>query len=294
MEYILFITLCFLSSVAGDTIPTSEPSLYPYSVNGYEGESAQFQCYLSNLGDPPVKWSWFCGQEQMKSHITYSTTYTYLTFKLSMKYHLKSCYCRATSPSSVLVYNQSSTHRQINVNHHPPTKPMIYALSSTTVRPDETIQAKCNLTSLGYPQISWMWFCSNQVPVSGTSIRFESYVSLKITSNDKTVGCRCRATSSITYYEYDEFSDVVHFTVFSDPNNDTQCLSPVAFGTTTGLLLAIIVALSVVVILQCVRKRNDNGTSETRSNDAIGHQNPVYSNEPSYETLRRTREKTQN
>lgn len=90
---------------------------------------------------------------------------------------------------------------------------MIYALSSTTVRPDETIQAKCNLTSLGYPQISWMWFCSNQVPVSGTSIRFESYVSLKITSNDKTVGCRCRATSSITYYEYDEFSDIVHFTV---------------------------------------------------------------------------------
>lgn len=97
-------------------IPTSQPSLYPYSVNGYEGESAQFQCYLSNLGDPPVKWSWFCGQEQMKSHITYSTTYTYLTFKLSMKYHLKSCYCRATSPSFVLVYNQSSTHRQINVN----------------------------------------------------------------------------------------------------------------------------------------------------------------------------------
>lgn len=32
-----------------------------------------------------------------------------------------------------------------------------------------------------------------------------------------------------------------------------------AFGTTTGLLVAIIAALSVVVILQCVRKRNGNG-----------------------------------
>lgn len=90
---------------------------------------------------------------------------------------------------------------------------MIYVLSSTAVRSEETIQAKCNITSLGYPQISWMWFCSNQAPVSGTAIRFESYISLKITSNDKTIGCRCRATSSITYYEYDEFSDFVYFTV---------------------------------------------------------------------------------
>lgn len=292
MEYILFITLCFLSAVAGDTIPSSDPSIYPYSVNGYEGETAQFQCSLSTLGSPPVIWSWFCGQEQMTSGITYSTTYTYLTFKLSMKYHQRSCYCRATSPSTLLIYNRSSSRRLVYVNHLPPTKPMIYVLSSTTVRSEETIQAKCNITSLGYPQISWMWFCNNQAPVSGTAIRFESYISLKITSNDKTISCRCRATSSITYYEYDEFSDFVHFTVLSDPNNDTQCLSPVAFGTTTGLLVAIIAALSVVVILQCVRKRN--GTSKPRSNDAIGHQNPAYSSEPSYETLQRTRGKTQN
>lgn len=292
MEYIFFITLCFLSAVAGDTIPSSKPSLYSYSVNGYEGETVQFRCYLSTLGSPPVRWSWFCGQEQMTSRITYSTTYSYLTFKLTMKYHLRSCYCRATSPSTSLIYNQSSSQRAIYVNHLPPTKPMIYVLSSTAVRSEETIQAKCNITSLGYPQISWKWFCSNQAPVSGTAIRFESYISLKITSNDKTIGCRCRATSSITYYEYDEFSDFVHFTVLSDPNNDTQCLSPVAFGTTTGLLVSIIAALSVVVILQCVRKRND--TSEPRSNDAIGHQNPAYSSEPSYETLQRTRGKTQN
>lgn len=55
-----------------------------------------------------------------------------------------------------------------------------------------------------------------------------------------------------------EFSDYQLFHT-ADPNNDSQYLSPVAFGTTTGLLVAIIVALSVVVILQCVRKRNGNG-----------------------------------
>lgn len=52
---------------------------------------------------------------------------------------------------------------------------------------------------------------------------------------------------------------IIGFFYTADPNNDTQCLSPVAFGTTTGLLVAIIAALSVFVILQCVRKRNGKG-----------------------------------
>lgn len=104
---------CALFSTA---IPSSDPSIYPYSVYGYEGETVQFGCSLSTLGSPPVIWSWFCGQEQMTSGITYSTTYTYLTFKLSMKYHLRSCYCRATSPSTLLIYNRSSSQRAIYVN----------------------------------------------------------------------------------------------------------------------------------------------------------------------------------
>lgn len=38
-----------------------------------------------------------------------------------------------------------------------------------------------------------------------------------------------------------------------------QCLSPVTFGTTTGLLLAIIMALFIVVVLQFVRLRKNYG-----------------------------------
>lgn len=75
----------------------------------------KFSCYLSSLGDPRVTWAWFCGQDRMTSHITYSTTYTYLTFKLSMKYHLRRCYCKATSPSSLLVYNRTSSRYAIYV-----------------------------------------------------------------------------------------------------------------------------------------------------------------------------------
>lgn len=87
-------------------------------------------------------------------------------------------------------------------------------MSSTTVRSGETIQTKYNLTSLGYPRISWMWFCSNQAPVYGTSVQLESYLSLNINFNNKSIGCRCRGTSLNFYVAYDEFSDVVEFTIF--------------------------------------------------------------------------------
>lgn len=383
MGIIFALVLFMVSLVSGDTIPTSRPSISnQYSSSGYEGETMKYSCYLSSLGDPQVRWSWFCGQEQMRSHITYSTTYTYLTFRLSRKYHQKSCYCRATSPSSILDYNRTSSRSIIYVYHIPPTKPMIYAISPTTVRPGENIQVKCNLTSLGYPTISWRWFCDNQAPSYGTTIELETYLSLNV--NNRSIGCRCRGTFSNSYYDhqYDEYSNLVQFLVFPIPDEPpvltlltpmdvsegedvsllcsvpklsnldvswawycgnhrlpsdraeqsgaitkisfkaemkyhqqfcycranqslahyvaysnlkritiitevtTSCLSPVTFGSTTGLLLAIIVALFTVVVLQCVWLRKNNGTKETKSSKEV-HQNPVYSNEPSYETLQR-------
>lgn len=95
-------------------IPTSRPSMsYSYSTSGYEGDTMKFACYLSSLGDPPIIWSWFCGDEQILSDITNSTTTTYLTFALLLKYHQRACYCRATSPSTSLVYNEISSNRYI-------------------------------------------------------------------------------------------------------------------------------------------------------------------------------------
>lgn len=97
-------------------IPSSRPQISNmYSTTGRERDTVKFSCYLSSLGDPPVVWSWFCGQEQMESLITNSTTYTYLEFLLSMKYHQKACYCRATSPSSTLIYAVDSNRYRIQV-----------------------------------------------------------------------------------------------------------------------------------------------------------------------------------
>lgn len=113
-QCIVIISLFFYYTCKG--VPTSSPSISnQYSTSGFEGETMKFSCYLSSLGDPRVTWAWFCGQDRMTSHITYSTTYTYLTFNLSMKYHLRRCYCKATSPSSLLVYNRTSSRYAIYV-----------------------------------------------------------------------------------------------------------------------------------------------------------------------------------
>lgn len=89
---------------------------------------------------------------------------------------------------------------------------MIYAVSPTTVRPGEKIQVKCNLTSLGYPTIYWRLFCDDQTPSYGNTIELEIYYSLNV--NNRSFGCRCRGTSSNSYYQYDEYSELIQFSVF--------------------------------------------------------------------------------
>lgn len=62
-----------------------------------------------------------------------------------------------------------------------------------------------------------------------------------------------------------QYADLLHAFIFvslvyeNKAEVATSCLSPVTFGSTTGLLLAIIVALFTVVVLQCVQLRKNNG-----------------------------------
>lgn len=62
-----------------------------------------------------------------------------------------------------------------------------------------------------------------------------------------------------------QYPDLLHAYIFvsllyeNKAEVTTSCLSPVTFGSTTGLLLAIIVALFTVVVLQCVWLRKNNG-----------------------------------
>ncbi|XP_062604918.1 uncharacterized protein LOC134266715, partial [Saccostrea cucullata] len=132
----------------------------------------------------------------------------------------------------------------------------------------EYITIKCNLTSLGYPQISWRWICDDLPPLNGVDLGKETYLEIKVTARHNGIACRCKGISS-SIYVYDELSDPVTILVYSQKESqeitaaaglveDPQCIPATAFGATTGLLSAIVIALSSVLLVQCLRRRKGN------------------------------------
>ncbi|XP_061170003.1 uncharacterized protein LOC133179228 [Saccostrea echinata] len=279
-------SICYIAA-----IPSSPPSLDPdlgmkinsYAENFvrhvYEGDLMKFRCSVYPLGNPPITWTWFCGDEQMRN-VTFKSSYTYMIFTANWHHDGKSCYCRAKSHSTVLFYDYPSRYRYVmRVYHSPKARPMIYPLSPTTVQSGEYINIKCNLTTLGYPQISWRWICDNTAPQNGVDIGTETYIEIKANVRHNGKVCRCRGISP-SIYIYDEVSDPVIITVFSKtdvdsqgmrdaakPGEETQCITAAAFGTTTGLLVAIIVVLSIVLLIQCMRRKKGNSCSGGNSGE---------------------------
>ncbi|XP_062582022.1 uncharacterized protein LOC134243807 [Saccostrea cucullata] len=304
-------------TVMSDTIPSSPPRLYSYlgmTINSYtdnfvrhvyEGGLMKFRCYVNLLAEPPITWTWYCGEEQM-TNVTFSGSYTYMNFTATRNHDGKSCYCRAKSHSTVLFYDYPSSSRYVvRVYYSLRTRPRIYPVSPTTVGSGEYITIKCNLTTLGYPPISWRWICDDLPPLNGVDLGTETYLEIKVTARHNGMACRCRGISS-SIYVYDKLSDPVTITVYSKSQKksqeitaaagfveDPQCIPATAFGTTTGLLSAIIIALSSVLLIQCIRRRKGNVCScghiekneEERASSNKDLQNPIYTNEESYEIL---------
>ncbi|XP_062619136.1 uncharacterized protein LOC134280708 [Saccostrea cucullata] len=80
------------------------------------------------------------------------------------------------------------------------------------------------------------------------------------------MACRCRGISS-SIYVYDELSDpVTIFLYFQTESQEItpeaglakECIKATAFGTTTGLLSTIVIALSSVLLIQYIRKKKGN------------------------------------
>ncbi|XP_062598769.1 uncharacterized protein LOC134260193 [Saccostrea cucullata] len=273
-----------------------------YTRQIYEGSLMKFRCYLYRLGDPPITWTWYCGDEVMKN-VTFSSdrSYTYMNFTATWKHDRKPCYCRAKSRSTVLFYDETSEDRyQMRVYHSPRTRPFIYSLSSTTVQSGEYINIKCNLETLGYPQISWRWICDGQPPVNGVDIGTETYFQLKASERHNGKVCRCRGiSSSSSFYTYDEVSNPVKITVLTKTEEEPHCVSPAAFGTTTGVLVVIILALVTTLVLQYIRVKkggicpceNIGKTVEEKTSENSSEHNPTYINDQSYEVLQINRER---
>lgn len=96
--------------------PPTDPRLTALSsLSVDEGDAVTLQCNLSTLGNPPIVWSWLCGDDDLTLNATENTIRSTLTFTANRRYNQEACRCRATSPRMSLSYNRTSQNKTITV-----------------------------------------------------------------------------------------------------------------------------------------------------------------------------------
>lgn len=99
-----------------EDIPESKPNLtWLNSLDVVEGQTVTLQCFLRDLGNPPIIWSWICGYKNLSLQANNFETHSTLTFGGNREYNQKTCQCLATSPRPSLVYNETSEIKTITV-----------------------------------------------------------------------------------------------------------------------------------------------------------------------------------
>lgn len=96
--------------------PESKPNLtWLTSLAVNEGQNVTLHCFLRDLGNPHIIWSWICGYKNLSLQANNFATQSTLTFRANREYNQKTCQCLATSPRSSLIYNESSEIETITV-----------------------------------------------------------------------------------------------------------------------------------------------------------------------------------
>lgn len=98
-----------------DAPPADPVIIVNSSLPVHEGQPIALQCSLSTLGNPPITWSWVCGDDDLTVTATNKSTQSTLTFNADRKYNQRTCQCQATSPRPSLTYNRTSKTRIISV-----------------------------------------------------------------------------------------------------------------------------------------------------------------------------------
>lgn len=99
-----------------EDIPESKPNLtWLTSLAVNEGQNVTLQCFLRDLGNPPIIWSWICGYKNLSLQANNLATQSTLTFRANREYNQKTCQCLATSPGPSPIYNKSSEIKTITV-----------------------------------------------------------------------------------------------------------------------------------------------------------------------------------
>lgn len=181
-----------------------------------EGHMVTLQCSLDTSGNPPIKWSWMCGDDNLTDTANNTLLLSTLTFTANRTYDKKKCNCRATSPRPSLVYNVSSNPIVINVFYAPSLAPNLYTNTSFPVDENQTIYLGCSLPTSGNPRILWSWVCGgNNLTNEARNNATQTTLTFKANRKYDNRTCQCWATSPRLVYSYNMSSNpetiIVHY-----------------------------------------------------------------------------------
>ena len=102
-------------------MPLDFPELHNKTpVQGEENWPVTLRCDVTSDSNPPLVWSWYCGEVLMESGVIYGGTWSELTFLASRTFHQRACYCQLQSESDKVFYNKTSQNLFIVVQSKTP------------------------------------------------------------------------------------------------------------------------------------------------------------------------------
>ncbi|XP_055999867.1 uncharacterized protein LOC125655883 [Ostrea edulis] len=201
-------------------VPVSNVTLSPSSsIVLIEGTSFTFSC-VSNATRPAANLTWYSdgvvvsgsSSSSSMNNLLYDVT-SNLTASFKRTDNGKNIYCTPVNIDGDIPI--MSTQAQVNVIYAPPAAPQLTADGSTSVDEGQSIYLRCNLSTLGNPNITWSWVCGDDTLTTGVT-NSGTWSVLTLTANRKynQRTCQCRATSPRPSLSYNRTSGTQTITVY--------------------------------------------------------------------------------
>lgn len=216
-----------------------------------EGQKFNFRCDLKYPGNPPMIWTWRCGERTLfPSQFNNMGASSEITFEAEAWQNGLSCLCIASSPR--FGYNISSKGQSIAVLYAPLDFPVLINISNTHVDEDTPVTLRCHVTSGGNPPLFWSWYCGDMPMERGLSDGGNwSEVTFIATKMYHQRACYCRLNSTSEKIKYDKRSQKKFITL----KTGHICFPLPAFVVTTSLLLLTVVIVFFIVLFRNHRLR---------------------------------------
>ncbi|XP_055999868.1 neural cell adhesion molecule 1-like [Ostrea edulis] len=141
--------------------PPAAPQLTAVgSTSVDEGQSITLRCTLSTLGNPPITWSWLCGDDRLTTGVTNTGTQSELTLTSNRKYNQRTCQCRATSLRPSLSYNATSGTHTITVYYN---NVITSKVNEHVISEHGRLEIKCDVDGNPLSTITWLFVPNNTV-----------------------------------------------------------------------------------------------------------------------------------